>query len=51
MANFTKPENLINQAQQSLGPFNEGNEQHGITLRVFQPDRGLDVEYFNRNSS
>ena len=48
MSKFTSIEELFDTAEQSVGPPTEGgdgNEQ----LRVFQPDRGIDVTYNNPN--
>jgi len=48
MSKFTTIEELFNTAEQSVGPPTEGgngNEQ----LRVFQPDRGIDLTYNNPN--
>ena len=48
MSKFTSIEELFNTTEQSVGPPTEGgdgNEQ----LRVFQPDRGIDVTYNNPN--
>ena len=43
MAIFTKPEDLFPSAEQSVGgnPTEGGNGNESI--RIFQPDRGLDV--------
>ena len=52
MANFEKAEELFNQFkdEQSVGgQHTEGNEGTGY-LRIFQPDRGLDVTIKNVNS-
>ena len=48
MSKFTSIEELFDTAEQSVGPPTEGgngNEQ----LRVFQPDRGIDLTYNNPN--
>ena len=46
MPKFTSIEGLFNQAEQSVGPYTEGNELNEI-LRVFQPEQGIDVLYRN----
>ena len=48
MSKFTSIEELFDTAEQSVGPPTEGgngNEQ----LRVFQPNRGIDLTYNNPN--
>ena len=48
MSKFTSIEELFNTAEQSVGPPTEGGDGNQ-ELRVFQPDRGIDVTYNNPN--
>tara|TARA_R100000773_G_scaffold36710_1_gene31700 strand:- start:244 stop:2208 length:1965 start_codon:yes stop_codon:yes gene_type:complete len=48
MSKFTSIEELFNTAEQSVGPPTEGGDGNP-QLRVFQPDRGIDVTYNNPN--
>tara|TARA_Y100001938_G_scaffold25933_1_gene34663 strand:+ start:1846 stop:3585 length:1740 start_codon:yes stop_codon:yes gene_type:complete len=48
MSKFTSIEELFNTAEQSVGPPTEGGNGNQ-ELRVFQPDRGIDLTYNNPN--
>ena len=48
MSKFTSIEELFNTAEQSVGPPTEGGDGNQ-ELRVFQPDRGIDLTYNNPN--
>ena len=48
MSKFTSIEELFDTAEQSIGPPTEGSDGNP-QLRVFQPDRGIDVTYNNPN--
>ena len=48
MSKFTSIEELFDTAEQSVGPPTEGSDGNP-QLRVFQPDRGIDVTYNNPN--